>query len=110
MGMNFNSVNGAYQKAAKGISVKTSKAENSEKKGSTVSTEARAENSDKISISSQAAEKYEVYRMTKAVMSQISEPDNSQKIASLHESIQNKTYQIPAEAIAEKIMSRFSED
>lgn len=110
MGMNFNSVNGTYQKTSKGISIKATKAETSDVKSSSVSSEAKAENADKVLISSEAAEKYEVYRMTKSVMSQMNNVDNSKKLADLKERIQNKTYQIPAEAIAEKIMARFTED
>lgn len=108
MGMDLNSVGGIYQKAAKGF--KTAKVAASEQKNISVSNEAKAENADKLSISASATEKYEVYRMTKAVMKEMNETDNSGKIAALREKIQSNTYQIPAEAIAEKMMARFTED
>lgn len=106
MSMNFNSVGGFYQKTVKG-NVKASKAESSGLKNGVASLEVKAENADKVSISPDAAEKYEVYRLTQGVMKELGEIDNTQKIASLQESIKNNTYQIPTEQLAEKMVSRF---
>lgn len=93
---------GLYQKNVSGKSIKTARTE----PATTTTSVARHENSDKLELSSEASQQYEVYRITKSVMSQMDEEGSAQRVEELRAGIKNGTYHVPTEALADKLLSR----
>lgn len=94
---------GLYQKSVGGRSVKSVGSDSGVK-----TSAARVENSDKLELSSAASQQYEIYRVTKSVMSQIDEDGQSGRVEELKAQVQNGTYRVPIEALADKLLDRLT--
>lgn len=67
----------------------------------------KAENTDRIRISPEAARQREVEQLTGSIMAQIREPASPQRLDSLRTAVQNKTYNIPTSDLVDAVMKRW---
>lgn len=67
----------------------------------------RAENTDSIRISPEAARQREVEQLTNSIMSQIREPASPQRLDSLRAAVQNKTYNVPTGDLVDAVMKQW---
>ena len=65
------------------------------------------ENTDKIIISDRGAKMAETEQLTKAVLSEMERPASSERIAALKEAVENKTYNVSANDLANALMQRW---
>lgn len=67
----------------------------------------KAENTDQIQISPEAARQREVEQLTHSIMSQIQEPASPQRLESLRTAVQNKTYHVPTGDLVDAVMKQW---
>ena len=67
------------------------------------------EKTDKIEISSEASSFRDISKIVKSVMKEIEEFDNPSRIEEIKNSIENSTYKISAQQVAEEILYRLGE-
>ncbi len=108
MDMNLKSMNNVYHKASSGVSKISTKFNVGDTKNTISVSEQKLEKSDKVEISSAATQQYEIYKMTKSVMKDIDAIDMNKKIDNIKTQIDNRTYKISPDKIADAILSRWT--
>lgn len=64
--------------------------------------------SDKVLLSSEATQQYELYKMSKNVMKEIEAVDIDKKLEDIKTRIENNTYDLSPDKIAAAVLSRWS--
>ncbi|MFZ2538677.1 MAG: flagellar biosynthesis anti-sigma factor FlgM [Oscillospiraceae bacterium] len=108
MDMNLKSMNNVYHKTSSGVSKMSAKFNVADTKNTISVSEQKSDKADKVSISPVATQQYEIYKMTKSVMKDIDAVDMNQKVEDIKTKIENNTYQVSPDKIADKILSRWT--
>ena len=108
MDMNLKSMNNLYHKSATGVSKMKAKFNIAETKNTNLTVGTKSEKSDMVSISSQATQQFEIYKMTKSVMKEMDAIDSEQNVERIKAQIENQTYQVSPDKIADAILSRWT--
>lgn len=110
MDINLNPINGAYSKASSNIGKAGAKFNIPDAKPSAPTrVEAKTDGkSDKVLLSSEATQQYELYKMTKSVMREIENVDINMQVDEVKTQIENNTYDISPDKIAAAVLSRWA--
>lgn len=108
MDINFNSMNHVYHKTSSGALKIGPKSNAADAQSMSPVSEQKTDKSDKVLISSAATQQYEIYKMTKAVMKEIDSIDMSKEVEAIKSQIENNTYQISPDKIANAVLSRWA--
>ncbi|MDK2812945.1 MAG: hypothetical protein PWQ08_200 [Clostridiales bacterium] len=68
---------------------------------------AAAEHTDQVQISAEGARKAGIQQITDAIVSEIHEPASAEKLESLRDAVQNKTYRVSTSNLVDAIMKRW---
>lgn len=102
--MNINSISNIYRKNTAATTV----AAKAGGKASAVSEHRQSPNEDKVLFSSNApAGMPELYTASATAAKEVASTDNSSKVADLKARVASGSYNVPADDIAEKMMSAF---